>query len=277
MKTKKAFTLVELLVVISIIALLMAILMPALQRVREQAKNVKCAAHLRQQGIALYGYSVNNGSYPLPILPGFWPFGGLGWNEDEVWKAPNDSSWQPAGQAALIVGKYIEDPKFFFCPAASRRTADFGIPLTYEADWKRYYDTYGPGGTSPAVGWFAQVYTNYPYWVGYKSGQGFYDDRIKKDVPKNHLSSGTLVTITDAIVTEDPPGGFGTYEGAEKLPVRANHVGRGELQGGNLLYNDGSVNWQKMDPLISDGDRHWRLRYGQAWTSHGTVNLNFWF
>jgi len=50
MKTHKAFTLIELLVVIAIIAVLMGILMPALSRVKKQAKMVVCQAHLKQWG-----------------------------------------------------------------------------------------------------------------------------------------------------------------------------------------------------------------------------------
>jgi len=49
---RRGFTLVELLVVIAIIALLMAILMPALQRVKEQANEIMCRANLRQYGVA---------------------------------------------------------------------------------------------------------------------------------------------------------------------------------------------------------------------------------
>ena len=52
MSKEKGFTLIELLVVIAIIALLMGILMPALQRVKEQAKEITCRANLRQYGIA---------------------------------------------------------------------------------------------------------------------------------------------------------------------------------------------------------------------------------
>ena len=65
MKRIRGFTLMELLVVISIIALLMAILMPALMRVRESAMNVKCLANMRNIAIALATYAAdNNGRLP---------------------------------------------------------------------------------------------------------------------------------------------------------------------------------------------------------------------
>jgi prepilin-type N-terminal cleavage/methylation domain-containing protein len=64
-KRQRAFTLIELLVVIAIIALLMAILMPALQRVKKQAKTVICQAHLKEWAtiFAMYTDS-NNGYFP---------------------------------------------------------------------------------------------------------------------------------------------------------------------------------------------------------------------
>jgi prepilin-type N-terminal cleavage/methylation domain-containing protein/prepilin-type processing-associated H-X9-DG protein len=57
---RKAFTLIELLVVIAIIALLMAILMPALQRVKKQARAVYCLSSLKQLGIAMQAYAMDN-------------------------------------------------------------------------------------------------------------------------------------------------------------------------------------------------------------------------
>jgi prepilin-type N-terminal cleavage/methylation domain-containing protein/prepilin-type processing-associated H-X9-DG protein len=65
MKIKKAFTLVELLVVISIIALLLAIMMPALQKAREQSKMVMCKSNLKQVGLAFVVYAeYNDGKHP---------------------------------------------------------------------------------------------------------------------------------------------------------------------------------------------------------------------
>src|SRR5687768_10633410 len=62
--TRRAFTLVELLVVVGIIALLVALLMPALSKVRKHAFEVKCAANLRSIGQGLTMYTQQYGFYP---------------------------------------------------------------------------------------------------------------------------------------------------------------------------------------------------------------------
>ncbi len=62
-RRRQAFTLIELLVVIAIIALLIAILLPALGAARETSKTIKCASQLRQQGIGLSTYVIDNDGY----------------------------------------------------------------------------------------------------------------------------------------------------------------------------------------------------------------------
>jgi prepilin-type N-terminal cleavage/methylation domain-containing protein/prepilin-type processing-associated H-X9-DG protein len=103
-KVSRAFTLVELLVVISIISLLMAILLPALGKARAAANKTYCMSNLRQIGVVMRSYLDDNRDiFPLACA---YP-----------WENPDANSTGYAPPITKVLGPLIKDTKVFICKA----------------------------------------------------------------------------------------------------------------------------------------------------------------
>ncbi len=107
--SRHAFTLVELLVVISIIALLMSILMPSLNRARSTAQRLVCSTQMRQSGIAVAMYLSDNKETYM-----FYSDSALikTFNPKDSYQVANNRWYQK-----LLNGKYYEKPEILACPS----------------------------------------------------------------------------------------------------------------------------------------------------------------
>ncbi len=119
MSRRRGFTLVELLVVVSVLALLISILVPSLRRARMQAKRTVCSSNLRQIGIAFVGYlSENNDRFPhASFMPSVDPFPVSG--EDPIYLSEVMRSYLNMGEVGDADDESfdVDEASIFRCPS----------------------------------------------------------------------------------------------------------------------------------------------------------------
>ena len=143
-RSGRGFTLIELLVVIAIIAILAALLLPALAGVKTRSKRTACVSNLRQIGLGICSYSIDY-SGKIPYGPKAPPF----LNPYDLYTstgAPTSlislSTGAPVGLGLLIAGSLANQPKVLFCPGSDQplnEDAELGQVGIGQAQCSFYY------------------------------------------------------------------------------------------------------------------------------------------
>jgi prepilin-type N-terminal cleavage/methylation domain-containing protein len=201
------FTLIELLVVIAIIAILAALLLPALSRAKDKARAIQCLSNLRQAGMAVQVYATDFSDFFPPNFagaqPGSWVEGQMGWTG-----STDNTNIQKMLNAVL--GPYIRNPGVYKCPSDIYSTSVPGarnVPRCRTIAMNAFLEGGAYRGANPAGGSAA-----YSQWRRYDKLADAVDPKpsdlwMMVDEHPDSINDGWMVTnVTDPNGWRDLPG-----------------------------------------------------------------------
>ncbi len=200
----RGFTLIELLVVIAIIAILIGLLVPAVQKVREAAARIQCGNNLRQMGVAVHNYNDTYGHIPGGLCHGEGRGTALyGWNWNGAW-----------GPSHFYLLPFIEQDNLFKATYLTQNSAGDNLPHTDYYPWgtwgqpqtmaylkgvKTYIcpsDPSIPGSGIMSNGWAGTSYAgNYQVFGSTDAATGNWTDWISSNRIPASIQDGTTNTI----------------------------------------------------------------------------------
>jgi len=212
---RRAFSLIELIVVIGIIGLLLAFLLPALEKGRESANAVKCASNLRTLGQSLAIYAnENHGQYPrTTYVAGNPPVAGTGKDAPDAFVAGGPAANDMTAPLYLLARTQSVPLILFICP--------YNDVNTWEADNESRLPSHAN-------------FTDYRRNLGYSYANPYPSDAVRQA----GYELNAHMDLSTPIMADLNPGTGGNENST-------NHEERGQ----NVLYADGHVQWE-ISPLV---------------------------
>ena len=245
MKEKKAFTLIELLVVIAIIAMLMAIIAPALRKAKEAAMRVKCRSRLKQWGIAVQMYSTDNNDKIMSMVK-YWggrPYPHYIMDEPRL-DNDNRTEWNIEG-----INPYIEafSPSYLDDGETTDMITCVNCSGEFMQDWVKN------------INWPNHDFVEFAY--SYFAGADVLNPAQCSPNAKRYLVGETLSSqklLMAEILNLDTSDGAYRYnhgkdgwswnEGNFRNPSRTAYSPDPKATGRSQMFGDGHVEWRRIDP-----------------------------